>query len=192
VVSVDYRMAPDHLFPAALDDGIAVYRTLLETHGPKNIVVGGVSAGGNLSAALALRARDEGLPMPAGLFLMTPGADLTGDGDTFNTLRGIDPVLPGRVDAMFQMYAGGAPLDHPYLSPVRGRFDASFPPTFLQSGTRDLLLSSTVCMHRALRRGGVQAELHVFEGMPHGGFGGTPEDMEVTVELRRFLAARWG
>lgn len=191
VVSVDYRMPPDHPFPAALDDAMVVYRALLESHAPENIVVGGISAGGGLTAALALRSRDEGLPMPAGLILMTPGVDLTISGDTFHTLLGIDPVLPTPVPEMLQLYAGDTPLDHPYVSPVLGRFDAGFPATFLQSGTRDLLLSSTVRMHRALREVGVNAELHVFEGMPHGGFGGTPEDMEVTKELRRFLAGCW-
>lgn len=191
VVSVDYRMPPDHPFPAALDDAMAVYRALLESYAPENIVVGGVSAGGGITAALALRARDEGVPMPAGLVMMTPGVDLTNSGDTFHTLLGIDPVLPTPVSELFELYAGGTPLDHPYVSPVLGQFDASFPPTFLQSGTRDLLLSNTVRMHRALRKAGVEAELHVFEAMPHGGFGGTPEDMEVTMELRRFLALRW-
>lgn len=191
VISVDYRMPPDHPFPAALDDAMAVYRGLLESYAPENIVVGGISAGGGLTAALALRARDEGVPLPAGLVLMTPGVDLTGSGDTFHTLLGIDPVLPTPVSEMFQLYAGDTPLDHPYVSPVLGQFDAGFPPTFLQSGTRDLLLSNTVRMHRALRKAGVAAELHVFEAMPHGGFGGTPEDLEVTMELRRFLAMCW-
>ena len=188
-VSVDYRMPPDHPFPAGLDDCLAVYRDLLKTHRPEDIVVGGVSAGGNLAAALTLRARDEGLPMPAAVVMMTPASDITGAGDTFHTLCGIDPVLPSAMPEMMQLYAGDAPLEHPHVSPLFGDFKPGFPPTFLQSGTRDLLLSSTVRMHRKLRSAGVAAELHVFEGMPHGGFGGAPEDMELTMELRRFLAA---
>ena len=188
LVSVDYRMPPDHPFPAGLDDCVAVYRELLETHRPEHIVVGGVSAGGNLAAALALRARDEGLPMPAALVMLTPASDITGAGDTFQTLRGIDPILPSSMPEMMALYAGATALDHPYVSPLFGDFTAGFPPTFLQSGTRDLLLSSTVRMHRKLRSAGIESELHVFEAMPHGGFGGTPDDMEVTMELRRFLA----
>ena len=191
VVSVDYRMAPDHPFPAGLDDCLAVYHELLKTHRPRDIVVGGISAGGNLAGALALRARDEGLPMPAALVMMTPVSDLTGDGDTFQTLCGIDPVLPSAMPEMMALYAGDSMLDNPYVSPLFGDFKPGFPPTFLQSGTRDLLLSSTVRMHRKLRAAGIPAELHVFEAMPHGGFGGTPDDMELTVELRRFLSAHW-
>jgi acetyl esterase/lipase len=188
LVSVDYRMPPDHPFPAGLDDCLAVYRGLLETSRPEHIVVGGVSAGGNLAAALTLRARDEGLPMPAAVVMMTPASDITGAGDTFETLRGIDPILPSSMPEMMALYAGATPLDHPYLSPLFGDFKPGFPPTLLQSGTRDLLLSSTVRMHRKLRSAGIESELHVFEAMPHGGFGGTPDDMEVTMELRRFLA----
>ncbi|HSV36392.1 MAG TPA: alpha/beta hydrolase [Ramlibacter sp.] len=192
VVSVDYRMPPDHPYPAGLDDCLAVYRDLLETHRPADIIVGGVSAGGNLAAALTLRARDEGLPMPAAVVMMTPGSDITGAGDTMHTLRGIDSVLPSAMPEMMQLYAGDAPLDHPCVSPQYGDFKPGFPPTFLQSGTRDLLLSNTVRMHRKLRSAGIAAELHVFEAMPHGGFGGgTPDDLEVTTELRRFLAAHW-
>ena len=188
LVSVDYRMPPDHPYPAGLDDCLAVYRNLLETHRPEHIVVGGVSAGGNLAAALTLRARDEGLPMPAAVVMLTPASDITGAGDTFETLRGIDPILPSSMPEMMALYAGAAPLDHPRVSPLYGDFKPGFPPTFLQSGTRDLLLSSTVRMHRKLRSAGIDSELHVFEAMPHGGFGGTPDDMEVTMELRRFLA----
>lgn len=93
---------------------------------------------------------------------------------------------------MMALYAGDAPLAHPYVSPQYGDFKPGFPPTFLQSGTRDLLLSNTVRMHRKLRSAGIAAELHVFEAMPHGGFGGgTPDDLEVTMELRRFLATHW-
>ncbi|MFC4595837.1 alpha/beta hydrolase fold domain-containing protein [Sphingobium tyrosinilyticum] len=95
--SPDYRMAPDHPYPAGLDDCIAVYRALLRDHSPQDIVIGGASAGGNLAAALILRARDEGLPLPAGALLMTPEADLTESGDSFNTLDGIDML--GRLNA---------------------------------------------------------------------------------------------
>jgi acetyl esterase/lipase len=120
--------------------------------------------------------------------MLTPASDITGAGDTFETLRGVDPILPSSMPEMMALYAGMTALDHPYVSPLFGDFQPGFPPTFLQSGTRDLLLSSTVRMHRKLRSAGIDSELHVFEAMPHGGFGGTPDDMEVTMELRRFLA----
>jgi monoterpene epsilon-lactone hydrolase len=187
--SVDYRMPPDHPYPAALDDCVAVYQYLLEDHPPERIVVGGSSAGGNLAAALVLRVRDEGLPLPAALVLLSPEADLTESGDTFHTNLGVDTVLTGSLAGSIALYAGGHDLCDPYLSPLFGDFTPPFPRTFLQSGTRDLFLSNTVRMHRQLRAAGVDAELHVFEAMPHGGFFGSPEDEELAVELRRFVAS---
>ncbi len=189
---VDYRMPPEHPYPAALDDAIAAYRHVLERHAPACIVVGGRSAGGNLAAAMLLRARDEGLPLPAGLVLLSPQIDLTESGDSFEVNRMVDVMLPGSLMRNNMLYAGGAALTHPYLSPLFGDL-RGFPPTFLQSGTRDLFLSNTVRMHRALRQADVDAELHVFEGMPHGGFGGnTSEDRDLADEASRFVRRRWG
>lgn len=85
VWAIDYRMPPDHPFPAGLDDCLSAYRALLADHDPAEIIVGGASAGGNLAAALVLRARDEGLPMPAAVVLMTPAVDLTASGDSLQT-----------------------------------------------------------------------------------------------------------
>jgi monoterpene epsilon-lactone hydrolase len=185
--SVDYRMPPDYPYPAALDDVLAVYRGLLEVRAPEHIVVGGGSAGGNLAAALMLRARDEGLPLPVALILLTPEVDLTESGDSFHTNLGVDCVLTESLADSIALYAGDHDLRDPYLSPLFGDLTAPFPPTFLQAGTRDLFLSNTVRMHRKLRAGGVDAQLHVFEAMPHGGFFGAPEDDELTDEIRRFL-----
>jgi monoterpene epsilon-lactone hydrolase len=186
--SVDYRMPPDHPYPAALDDVVAAYRGLLEVRPPEQIVVGGSSAGGNLAAALILRARDEGLPLPVALVLLTPEVDLTESGDSFHVNLGIDNVLTESLADSIALYAGENDLRHPYLSPLFGDLTAPFPPTFLQAGTRDLFLSNAVRMHRKLRAGGVDAQLHVFEAMPHGGFFGAPEDDDLTDEVRRFLA----
>ena len=94
---VDYRMPPDHPYPEPLDDCVAVYRALLEVRAPEKIVVGGGSAGGNLVTAMLLRARDEGLPMPAALVLFTPEIDLTESGDSFDTNAGVDYVLVQRL-----------------------------------------------------------------------------------------------
>lgn len=188
---VDYRTPPEHPHPAALDDALAAYRLALERHRPERIVVGGRSAGGNIATALLIRARDAGLPLPAGLVLLSPQVDLTESGDSFETNRLVDVVLPGSLMASNLLYAAGAELSAPLLSPLFGEL-AGLPPTFLQSGTRDLFLSNTVRMHRALRRAEVPAELHVFEAMPHGGFGGmTPEDRELQDEVRRFVLAQW-
>jgi len=185
--AVDYRMPPDFPYPTPLDDCLAVYRALLDVKPPERIVVGGGSAGGNLAAALMLKARAEGLPMPAGLLLMTPEIDLTESGDTFETNEGVDTVLVSRLTSSIALYANGHDLSDPFLSPLFG--DVSrFPPTLLQSGTRDLFLSNTVRTHRKLRAAGVEAELHVWEAMPHGGFFGAPEDAEVAAEMRSFIA----
>ncbi|WP_020640536.1 alpha/beta hydrolase [Amycolatopsis balhimycina] len=186
VWGVDYRLPPLHPHPAALDDAIAVYRRLLRDRDPSRVFAGGDSAGGNIAAALLLGAKDAGLPMPAALVLNTPQVDLTEAGDTFQTLAGVDNVLRS-LRATNALYAAGADLRDPYLSPLLGEL-SGFPPTFLRSGTRDLFLSNTVRMHRKLRGAGVEAELHVFEAMPHGGFGGdTPEDREAAAEQRHFL-----
>lgn len=188
---VDYRMPPEHPYPAALDDCLSTYRFALERHAPTDIVIGGRSAGGNLAIAMLLKARDEGLPLPAGLVLLSPQADLTESGDSFSVNRTVDVVLPGSLMSNNLLYANGADLTHPYLSPLFGDF-TGFPATFLQTGTRDLFLSNTVRLHRAFRQAGVQAELHVFEAMPHGGFGGvTREDAELREEVVRFVQARW-
>ena len=183
--SVDYRMPPDHPYPAALDDAIAAYRTLLSERSPGEIVVSGGSAGGNLAAALLLRARDEGLPMPAGLILGTPEIDLTESGDSFQTNEGVDPGLHSLMPVNL-LYADGHDLTHPYLSPLFGDL-TGFPPTILTTGTRDLYLSNTVRMHRKLRASGVAAELHLTEAGPHTGFPGSPEGNQIDDEVRRFL-----
>ncbi|WP_410623465.1 alpha/beta hydrolase [Amycolatopsis sp. cmx-8-4] len=187
VWGVDYRLPPLHPYPAGLDDALAVYRRVLRDRDPARVFVGGDSAGGNIAAALLLRAKDAGLPMPAALVLNTPQVDLTESGDTFRTLAGVDNVLRS-LRTPNALYAAGADLRQPYLSPVLGDL-TGFPPTFLRSGTRDLFLSNTVRMHRRLRDAGVAADLHVFEAMPHAGFGGgSPEDREAVAEQRRFLA----
>jgi len=190
VAAIDYRMPPDHPFPAALDDCLAVYAAEVAARGAGNIIVGGGSAGGNLAAALMLRAKAQGLPMPAALVLMSPEVDLTESGDSFEVLMGIDPVLKARLTESIALYAGGHALDDPLLSPLFGDL-AGFPPSFLQSGTRDLFLSNTVRMHRGLLKAGASAELHIFEAMPHGGFFAGPEDEEKDRAVARFVAAHW-
>lgn len=190
VVAVDYRVPPDHPFPAALDDCFAVYAAEVEKRGADNIIVGGGSAGGNLAAALMLRLKQAGLPMPAALVLMSPEADLTESGDSFETNLGLDANLPSRLTDSIALYANGHALTDPLVSPLFGDL-SGFPPTYLQSGTRDLFLSNTVRMHRQLLKAGVDAQLHVFEAMPHGAFMGAPEDEEALEQMKHFVAAHW-
>jgi acetyl esterase/lipase len=190
--AVDYRMPPDHPYPTPLDDCIAAYRALLGDRDASEVIVGGGSAGGNLAAALLLRARDEGLPLPAAAVLLTPEADLTESGDSFQTNLGLDNILTQSLMPANLLYANGHDLADPYLSPLFGDFTKGFPPTFLSTGTRDLFLSNTVLLHRKLRRAGVRADLHVLEAAGHGGFlGAAPEDRELEREIRAFVDAHW-
>jgi acetyl esterase/lipase len=190
VVAVDYRMPPDHPFPAGLDDCIAFYRALLRNHPPAEIIIGGASAGGNLAAAVILRARDEGLPLPAAAVLISPEVDLTESGDSFHTNAGIDGM--GSLMQANLLYAGKHDLAHPYLSPLFGDFGRGFPPTLLSAGTRDVFLSNATRMHRALRAAGIHAELHLLEAAAHGAFGGTtPEEGELDREILEFCESRW-
>jgi monoterpene epsilon-lactone hydrolase len=191
--TIDYRMPPDHPYPAALDDVLAAYRSMLDEHRPDDIVVGGESAGGNLAAALVLRARDEGVPLPAGVVLLSPEVDLTESGDSFQTNLGIDSVLSGSLMPANLLYAGGHDLADPYVSPLFGDFSKGFPATLLSAGTRDLFLSNAVRMHRSLRRAGVEAELHLKEAAPHSAyFGMAPEDEDIDEEVRAFAVRQWG
>lgn len=191
VHAVDYRMPPRHPYPAALDDCLAAYDQLLKEYPPQRIVVGGGSAGGNLAAALMLRARDAGRPLPAAVVLTTPELDLTESGDSFATNLGVDTVLSRRLMPANLLYANGHELAHPYLSPLFGDFTKGFPPTFLMVGTRDLFLSNGARMQQALRRAKVPVELFLGEAMPHGGFAGSPENTELDAEVRRFVHAAW-
>ncbi len=189
--SVDYRMPPDDPFPVPLDDCLTAYRALLDEREPTEIVVSGTSAGGNLAAALILRARDEGLPLPAAVVFNTGAFDLTGSGDSWQINDGLDNVLSGPVEPCTELYAGGHDRREPYISPLFGDL-SGFPPAVLLSGTRDRLLSDNVRMHRALRAAGVEAELHVWEAAGHGGFlGMAPEDAERFAEIRRFAGSHW-
>ena len=188
VYAVDYRNPPDHPYPAALDDSVAVYRELLKTYPAGKIAISGVSGGGNLAVAMVLKARDLGMPLPVAVGLFSPEVDLTESGDSFQTNREIDTVLNGTLVASNTLYAGGHDLADPYVSPLFGDFTKGFPPTFVQSGTRDLFLSNAVRIHRRLRDADVDAELHIWEALPHAFFGGAPEDLEPHVEFRRFLA----
>ncbi|MFJ5304470.1 alpha/beta hydrolase [Streptomyces sp. NPDC088350] len=190
VRGVDYRMAPDHPYPAPLDDCLAVYRAQLKQTEPELIALTGTSAGANLAAATVLRARDEGLPLPGAVSLWSPSVDLTRDGDTWHTLDGLDPIIGLHMSTLMDYYARGQDPRDPYLSPVFGDL-SGFPPTLLGSGTRDGLLSDTVRFHRALRRAGVDAHLHVHEAMTHSAFfGGAPEEAEVGAEVKAFIHGR--
>lgn len=193
--SVNYRAPPDFPYPTPVDDVLSVYKELLRSTSPQNIAIQGESAGGNIAAAVVLKARDQNLPMPAMVILGSAGLDLTRSGDSHTVNEGLDLALSGGIASLIELYADGHDLKSPYLSPVFGDFAKGFPPTFLKVGGREILLSDSIAMHRALRRAGVEAQLHIWEGMSHGPFGSpanpAPEDMEARVEIERFLEAHW-
>lgn len=192
VLAVDYRMPPDSPFPAALDDGFAVWKAVVASQPSGTVGLCGGSSGGGLALAITLRAKQEGVPLPAALAIQTPWADLEEVGDSFRTNEWLDSVLVSYSAApqrAARLYAAGHDLADPLLSPLRGDL-TGFPPTMLITGTRDLFLSLTVLVHRKLRRAGVPAELHVVEGASHFQYFINPfaeESQEIFGELQLFL-----
>jgi len=170
VVSVYYRLAPENPFPAAVDDVVAVYRELLKTYKPRNIGMYGTSAGAILTAEVAVRLQRLGLPLPAALGIFSGLADFSrvGDSQQMFTLQGLpgqlEPVDPSHLPD--DPYVGKTDRKDPVLSPIFADL-RGMPPTLLITSTRDLLLSDTATFHRALLHAGDDAQLVVFEALPH-------------------------
>ena len=180
VISIDYRMPPDHPYPAAMDDAMAVYREVVKLTDPRRVAIFGTSTGGGMTLAMVLRAKREGLPLPAAIAPGTPWTDMTKTGDSYFSNERIDNVLvsyDGWLGDAAKLYANGHDLKDPQLSPIYGDV-TGFPPTLLTSGTRDLFLSNTVRMHRKLREAGAVADLVVFEGMSHAQYGSNADALE--------------
>lgn len=197
VISVDFRLAPEHPFPAALDDTVTVMKEVMKQYKPANIGIGGSSCGGGLSIATALKLMALKLPLPGAIFSGTPWVDLTLASDSLRTNEYIDNMLPtpeGFLPLAAKVYAGTEDMKNPLISPVYGDLKG-LPPTILISGTRDILLSDTVRMHRKLRQARVEAQLHVFEALSHSAYVAsyqTSEYVEIWQEVARFFHQHLG
>ena len=169
VVAVLYRLAPEHPFPAAVDDSVAVYKELLKTYKPNHIVLYGTSAGAILTAEVASRLKQLGLPLPAALGIFSGLGDFArlGDSQAMYALRGLsghlDAPQPGTHDSEYVTTTD--PKD-PVLSPIYSDLHG-LPPTLFVTSGRDLLLSGTINLHRAYFTVGVDAQLVVYDALPH-------------------------
>jgi epsilon-lactone hydrolase len=168
VVSVDYSLAPSSKWNQTTDEVISVVQALREQgYSLDDIGMFGDSAGGGLVAGSVLKMRDEGIGMPAALVLWSPLTDVTGIGDTYYTLRDADPFLNGGLEKLADAYANPSDQRNPYVSPVYGNFTTGFPPTLIQGGTKEILLSDFVRLHQALDQANIPVKLDIYEGMPH-------------------------
>lgn len=165
--ALDYRLAPEHPFPAALHDALAAYRALLAWHAPSSIVIAGDSAGGGLALATLVALRDAGEPLPAGAVLFSPWTDLAASGASIASNHGQDPVFAGPViSRAAKLYLGDASPVHPLASPVYADLHG-LPPLFIQVGSTEVLLDDSVRVAHNARKVGVSTQFRIWSDMPH-------------------------
>jgi len=197
VVSVYYRLAPENPFPAAVDDVVAVYKELLKTYPPHSIGIFGTSAGAILTCEVAVRLKQLGLPLPAALGIFSGLGDFSRVGDsrqlfTLNGLPGrMEPIDPNHLPD--DQYVGKTDRKDPFLSPLFADLHG-MPPSLLVTSTRDILLSDTATLQRALLRAGDDAQLVVFEALPHAFWYHfqLPETKEALEQMARFFDEKVG
>jgi acetyl esterase/lipase len=168
VLSVDYRLAPENPFPAAIDDAVGAYRWLLKQGVPaKSIVIGGDSAGGGLTFAALLELKSKGIELPAAVFVMSPWVDLAVTGETIAAKADVDPMFTeSNIRYMAQLYAGKADLKSPLISPLYADL-SGLPPVLIHVGTSEMLLSDSRRMAETLKQAGVDCVIKEWEDLFH-------------------------
>lgn len=168
VLSFDYRLAPEHPYPAALEDAMRVWNYLmLLGYGARDIIVAGDSAGGNLALTMALKIKEQQRLLPRGFVLMSPWTDLTSSGKSYEKKADIDPVLNAEYLAeMIHNYADGQDFNNPLVSPLFGDYEG-FPPTYIQVGSNEILQDDSVLLYKKLLKANVSVKMDIFDGMWH-------------------------
>ena len=192
VLFPEYRLAPEHPFPAAIDDVLAAWRWLRTDLSARSLAVAGDSAGGGLAVALLVATRDAGEALPAAAVLMSPTVDLTSSGASMTERVDQDPFsTPALLRQLASDYLAGADPKTPLASPLFASL-SGLPPLLIQVGTADLLLSDSERLAAAAAEAGVDVTLHIGEGLPHVYpiLLGTPEAAEATEQTGKFLRAR--
>jgi len=191
VLLVEYRLAPENPFPAAVQDALAAYRWLLTEVAADRVVLAGDSAGGGLAPATLLALRDEGLALPAGCACLSPWSDLTNSGASFATNSETDQLFSKEAaDQSAARYLGDADPTHPHASPVFGDWQG-LPPLLIQAGGAEVLEDDARNLAAAAQAAGVNVRLEIFEDMPHVwqyAYPAFPEAVEAVENIARFVA----
>jgi acetyl esterase/lipase len=195
LASIEYRLAPEHPYPAAVNDIVAAYEGIIKEYGAENTGLFGTSAGGGLTLATLLRLKADGLPLPAASAPLSPGADMTASGFMYRNVGLRDPILPpyGTYTAM-QAYVGKADPMDPLVSPVFGDF-TGMTPMFLLAGTAEIIGSDAIRVAARARNQGVDVTLLVSDGMWHvpiGNGSGVPELQLAYDEMIKFFKRQMG